>query len=66
MFFKSNKSLGADVKTRRLSWIVHMNPVELSELLKEEKGRKVIYRAISKEGSEGAMRQKERSERLGT
>lgn len=43
-----------------------MNPVELSELLKEEKGRRVIYRIISKEGREGAMGQKERSERLGT
>lgn len=41
-----------------------MNPVELSELLKEEeKGRRVIYRIVIKEGSEGERRQKERSER---
>ena len=45
-------------------WITRMNPVELSELLKEEeKGRRVIYRIVIKEGSEGERRQKERSER---
>ena len=36
-----------------------MNPVELSELLKEEeKDRRVIYRTVIKEGSEGERRQK--------